>query len=434
MKRLLKKIILPVFLFSLIFSFTCSSNDGNQQEKDEIFLESTNPEENSVISVSTESITFNFNIGIYVADKNKITLNGISVQNTSAFGTTLTVKIASLQGGTEYTLVIDKGAIIDGSNNLNDKSFSLKFKTKDAPVLGGLVSQNGFLSVKGTSLVNQSGKEMILRGISFGWHNWWPRFYNENTVAWLKEDWKCNVVRAAIGVEPEGGYISNPTLALNCLYAVVDAAIKNDIYVIIDWHSHNILLDEAKAFFALVAEKYKSYPNIIYELFNEPENISWSSVKAYSEALIQTIRAIDPKNIILVGSPQWDQAVDKPAADPIKGYDNLMYSLHYYAATHGEWLRDRASKAIKDGLPLFVSECAGMEATGNGPINKSEWQKWVQWMSDNNISWAAWDIADKNESCSMIQNASSPVSGWKDSDLKEWGQIVRAELRSSFND
>jgi endoglucanase len=236
-------------------------------------------------------------------------------------------------------------------------------------------------------------------------------------------------VRAAIGVEPDGGYLLSPTTSLNCLYAVVDAAIKNDIYVIVDWHSHNILLEDAKGFFKTVAEKYKDKPNIIYELFNEPEQQTWTQVKAYSEEVIGTIRAIAPKNIILVGSPQWDQSVDKPAADPITKYDNLMYTLHFYAASHGQWLRDRATAAFNKGLPLFVSECAGMEASGNGAISKTEWQSWVQWMSDHNVSWAAWSVSDKDETCSMIKNASSPVSGWTDNDLKEWGQMVRTELR-----
>jgi len=302
-------------------------------------------------------------------------------------------------------------------------------KSENVLIHGGSVSQNGFLSVKGTSLVNQDGNEIVLRGVSFGWHNWWSRFYNENTVTWLKEDWKCDVVRAAIGVEPSGAYLYSPQLALKCLYAVVDAAIKNDMYVIIDWHSHNIRLNEAKAFFQLVAEKYKDYPNIIYEIFNEPEKNSWSEVKAYSEAVIETIRAIDKKNIILVGTPTWSQDVDVAANNPITGYDNLMYVLHFYAATHGQSYRDKANRALQKGLPIFVSECGGMEATGNGPINMQAWQTWLQWMNEHNVSWLAWSVADKDETCSMIKDTTSPVSEWTDSDLKEWGQIVREELR-----
>jgi endoglucanase len=293
----------------------------------------------------------------------------------------------------------------------------------------GAVSQHCFLSVKGTALVDQNGEEIMLRGVSFGWHNWWPRFYNANTVAWLNEDWKCNLVRAAIGVGPSGAYPDNKELALKCLYAVVDAAIEKDMYVIIDWHSHGILLEEAKIFFQLVAGKYKDYPNIIYEIFNEPVRDSWSVVKAYSEEVIKAIREIDGKNIILVGSPHWDQDIHIAADDPITGYDNLMYALHFYAATHKQFLRDRSDYALSKGLPLFVSECAGMEASGNGPIDKESWQEWLQWMNKNKISWVTWSLADKDETCSMVKDTSSPAYNWKEDDLKEWGKIVREELR-----
>jgi len=297
---------------------------------------------------------------------------------------------------------------------------------------GGSVSKNGFLTVKGTSLVNQHGKEIALRGVSFGWHNFWPRFYNDKTVTWLKEDWKCDIVRAAIGVELKDAYLDKPEQALNCLYAVVDAAIENDIYVIIDWHSHTLKLSEAKEFFRLVAEKYKNYPNIIYEIFNEPERQTWEEVKAYSEEVIKTIREIDKKNIILVGVPHWSQDVDVAANNPIIGYDNLMYSLHFYAATHGDFLRKKADYAMQKGLAIFVSECAGMEASGDGPINIQAWQTWIKWMNENKLSWIVWSISDKKETSSMIKyDVSAPEYGWDDSHLDEWGQITRTELIKS---
>jgi len=290
------------------------------------------------------------------------------------------------------------------------------------------VSQHGQLSVKGTSLVDKEGKIITLRGVSFGWHNWWPRFYDKSTVAWLKSDWKSNLVRAAIGVEPEGAYLSNPDLALKCLDTVVDAAIEEGLYVIIDWHSHGIKTEEAKVFFTRAANKYKDYPNIIYEVFNEPVEDSWEDVKAYSEEIIKIIRAIDKNNVILVGTPHWDQDIHLAADNPITGYDNIMYTLHFYASTHKQHLRDRADYAINKGLPIFVSECAGMEASGDGPINQEEWNNWLKWMDSHNISWAAWSVADKNETCSMIKDSSSPVTEWKDEDLKEWGKIVKNTL------
>ena len=178
-----------------------------------------------------------------------------------------------------------------------------------------------------------------------------------------------------------------------------------------------------------MATRYKGVPNVIYEIFNEPVEDSWEAVKAYSEEVIKAIRTVEPDAVILVGCPHWDQDIHLAADDPIKGQKNLMYTLHFYAATHGQWLRDRADYALGKGLPLFVSECAGMEASGDGPINPEEWGRWVDWMDQRAISWAAWSISDKDETCSMLLPKASSEGHWQEDDVKEWGHIVRAELK-----
>jgi endoglucanase len=294
------------------------------------------------------------------------------------------------------------------------------------------VKENGRLKVMGTSLVNEKGQPVVLRGMSFGWHNWWPRFYNAGVVSWLKKDWGCNVVRAAMGVEPENGYINKPAWSKGKIKEVIDAAIKEGMYVIVDWHCHNIRQEEAQQFFSEIAKEYGKQPNIIYEIFNEPERQSWADVKSYSMELIKTIRAIDPDNIILVGSPHWDQDVHLAADDPIKGYNNLMYTLHFYASTHKQQLRARGDYALKKGLPLFISESAGMEATGNGAINEAEWYEWITWAEKNKISWLTWSVSDKNETCSVLLPTASSDGNWHTKDLKQSG-IKARELIRKYN-
>jgi endoglucanase len=291
------------------------------------------------------------------------------------------------------------------------------------------VKIHGQLHVDKTQLKDAHGNDVVLRGMSFGWHNFWPRFYNEGAVKWLYKDWNATVVRAAMGVEPKNGYIDKPEESKARIEAVVDAAIKEGIYVIIDWHSHHIRLNEAKAFFKEMAEKYHQYPNIIYEIFNEPEYDSWADVKAYSTEVISTIRAIDKNNVILVGCPHWDQDINLPADDPVKGYSNLMYTLHYYAATHKQELRDKGDYALKKGLPIFISESAGMEASGDGKINKDEWQKWIDWSEKNKISWITWSVSDKDETCSVLKTGAASDGGWTTGDLKESGILIREYLR-----
>lgn len=292
------------------------------------------------------------------------------------------------------------------------------------------VRDHGQLSVKGTHIMDVHGNELMLQGVSYGWHNWWPRFYNEESVGWLAEDWKCMVVRAAMGVEPEKGYLHSPEWSREKIESVIRAAIENDIYVIIDWHSHSIQTDAAKGFFADMAEKYGDYPHIIYEIYNEPVEDTWEEVKSYSIEVIESIRAYDPDNIILVGSPHWDQDLHIVADDPINGYDNLMYTLHFYAAGHDKSLRDRADSALSKGVPIFVSESAGMNYDGDGPLDYEKWDQWINWMKKNRISWVTWSISDKNESCSMLKTTAGSTGNWKESDLKESGIKTRELLRS----
>jgi endoglucanase len=292
------------------------------------------------------------------------------------------------------------------------------------------VKDYGQLGVKGTQLVDKNGNHIMLRGMSFGWHNFWPRFYNKEAVMWLKKDWNVNIVRAAMGVDADKNcYIESPEYSKQKIKAVVDGAIAAGIYVIIDWHSHNIHLKEAKEFFNEMSAAYGKYPNVIYEVFNEPDDENWEEVKAYSEEVIKVIRKNDPDNIILVGCPHWDQDINLPAADPIKGYKNLMYTVHFYAATHKQELRDRTDAAIKKGLPVFISECAGMEATGDGPLDLAEWQKWIDWMEAKGLSWITWSIADKDETCSVLKKQAASTGGWQKEDLKESGIRTREYLR-----
>ena len=291
------------------------------------------------------------------------------------------------------------------------------------------VKQHGALQVKGVQLTNAKGKPVMLRGVSFGWHNFWPRFYNAGTVSWLAKDWNINVIRAAMGIEPKDGYLQKKDWSTEKVKAVVDAAIKEGIYVIIDWHSHGIQLEEAKSFFKEMATAYGKHPNVIYEIFNEPDEESWAEIKTYSEAIIKTIRAIDKDNIILVGTPKWDQEVHVAADDPIVGYSNLMYTLHFYAATHQQSLRDRGTYALSKGLPLFISESAGMLHTGDGPLNDLQWQAWIDWAEKNKVSWITWSVSDKAETCSMLLPTAASDGGWKDSDLKESGLKTRALLK-----
>jgi len=269
--------------------------------------------------------------------------------------------------------------------------------------------------------------------MSFGWHNLWPRFYNTGAVRELVREWGSTVIRASMGIELNNrGYLKDPENSEKLVRTVIDACIKEAVYVIVDWHDHNIHLPEARDFFDKLSKEYGQHPHLIYEIFNEPDHESWPEVKAYAEEIIKTIRVNDPDNLILVGSSHWDQDVHLAAADPIRGYDNLMYTMHFYAGTHKKWLRDRTDAAMEKGLPVFVSECAAMEATGDGPIDAAEWKSFVDWMDGRKLSWVIWSVSDKNETCSVLRPSAAPDGNWTEEDIKESGKLARFFLKTRY--
>ena len=295
------------------------------------------------------------------------------------------------------------------------------------------VEKHGFLRVEGNKIVNQHGEPVQLRGMSFFWSQWMGQFYNKRTVDWLVDDWKVTVVRAAMGVkhhETKSGYIFDAA-EKHKVKTVVDAAIKRGIYVVIDWHDHHAYdnASEAQRFFEEMARTYGKHPNIIYEIFNEPERVSWSEVvKPYSERIVNAIRVIDSTNIIILGTPFWCQHVDEAVKDPVDG-NNLVYSLHFYAASHKGDIRDRAQYALDKGYALFVSEFGTTLASGDGFLDSLETEKWFEFMDEHKLSWCNWSIADKAEASAALLPGARYFGGWREEDLTRSGRFIRNKLR-----
>ena len=291
------------------------------------------------------------------------------------------------------------------------------------------VKKYGQLQVNGAQLCDQQGRPVILRGVSLGWHNLWPRFYNKKVVQTLHNDWHASVVRAAMGILIEDNYLENPKFAMQCITPVIESAIKNNVYVIIDWHSHHLQTKEAKQFFGQMAKKYGKYPHVIYEIYNEPVEDTWADLKKYATEVIGEIRKYDADNIVLVGCPHWDQDIHLVAESPLEGFSNIMYTVHFYAATHGEYLRERTEAAVKKGIPVFISESGATEASGDGKIDPESEEQWIQMCERLGISWVCWSISDKNESCSMLLPRATATGPWSEDVIKEYGKLVKGLLK-----
>ncbi len=298
-------------------------------------------------------------------------------------------------------------------------------------------SVNGALRVDGTQLVDKNGHPVQLRGISTHGLAWFPDYVNEDCFRQLHEDWNANVIRLAMYTAEYGGYCTggDREALKKLIYDGVSFAERQDMYAVIDWHvlsdaNPNTYLEDAKAFFGEMAEKYAESDHVLYEICNEPNgSTSWGEIKAYAEQVIPVIRSHDEDAVILVGTPNWSQYVDQAAADPIASYDNIMYTLHFYAATHTDDLRGKLAGAVERGLPVFVSEYGICDASGSGAIDTVQADLWVDTLDKYGISYIAWNLSNKEESSAMLKSGCSKTSGFTQEDLSESGKWVSQMLR-----
>jgi hypothetical protein len=304
----------------------------------------------------------------------------------------------------------------------------------------GPVSEYGQLRVSGSHIVSTSNNNVQLKGFSSHGLQWFPYVTGGNgTIEHLVENFGIDVLRAAmyayewdLGRSQWAGYLGvHPNLYSDQVKPLIQDAINNEIYIIVDWHIHwnpsdpnnlhwtpDPYTNEAKAFFSMVAQEFGNYPNLIYEVINEPgHGIDWSQVKTHAYEVISAIRQHDPDNIILVPSPIWGQDPVTPSNDPLldivdadndgntsEKAPNVAYTIHFYAMSHN--FRYSADQAMANGIALFATEWGVSNYTGDGYIDISEGgpaDQWTDWMEANSISWTAWSFCNKGESSAILE-------------------------------
>jgi len=300
-----------------------------------------------------------------------------------------------------------------------------------------VVERYGQLKVIGTDICTEQGQPVQLRGMSSHGLQWYGKYANEDVLRWLRDDWNCQIWRAAMYLT-EGGYLNSKVIKFKVIDSV-EAAIDLGMYVIIDWHvlgSRSPLanVEQAKEFFDEMSKQYGSYPNVIYELCNEPngDEVTWKDdIKPFAEEVIKVIRANDPDNIIIVGTPKWSSQPQIAADDPLEG-DNIMYTIHFYAGSAGKESRQNVKYALQKGAPVFCTEWGTTKDSGDGGVFEESTMEWMKFFEENNISWTNWSVNNKGEDSGILKyNADRNGKGnWDpDKDLSKDGIFLRKILR-----
>lgn len=367
-------------------------------------------------------------------------------------------------GPGEHTISLairEKGTKIDKVLITDDHSLVPEGKGEPKPTLPGTVSYksgivglNGNLQLINNTICNEQGVPVQLRGISTHGFQWFP-IYKDHTIPNAVKFFNIDIIRIAMYVEDYkfinnemdfwNGYMADKDSTLKKKEDYIQDAIDAGVYVIIDWHIHNVpsnFTSDAIEFFSKMSKKYGGYPNVLFEICNEPEGgVSWSSIKSYAEQVIPVIRNNDPddhENIIIVGTPNWCQYVDEAANDPILNYDNLVYALHFYAASHKESYRQRALDALngtnnmgnnynRNKIPLIATEW-GTSDYSTTVTDFNEAQKWLDLLDSQNISWINWSLSNKDEASSILKPTSGLSGPWTYEDLTVSGAWIKEKL------
>ena len=296
--------------------------------------------------------------------------------------------------------------------------------------------QHGALHVENGKLTDENGNTVQLYGMSTHGIAWFPQYINYDSFRTLRDDWNTNCIRLAMYTAEYGGYCAggDKEQLKQLVRDGVSYATELGMYVIVDWHilsdcDPNQNKDEAIAFFREMAEAFADNDNVLYEICNEPNGgTSWDSIKSYAEEVIPVIRAQKPDAVILVGTPTWSQEIDKAAASPLDD-SNVMYTLHFYAGTHKDDLRNRLETCVQNNLPVFVSEFGMCDASGNGANDFVSTTKWLDLLNKYQISFCCWNLANKDESSSVFKASSTALSDWTDDDFNESGRWIRDYFR-----
>lgn len=297
------------------------------------------------------------------------------------------------------------------------------------------------LKISQGALVDDNDNPVRLQGISSHGLSWFPEYVNSDSVRFMHDKWGINVIRLAMYTAEWEGYCvstdENRQKLINKIDESVQYAVANHMYVIIDWHilsdsSPMIYKDQSVDFFEEVSARYSGLSNVIYEICNEPNSgTDWNTIKNYANEVIPVIRANSPDAVILVGTPNWCKDIEVAADDPLD-FDNVMYTVHFYAASDKDELREKVKNVVVAKLPVFISEFGITDSSGGSVINEDEANIWRDMMEAYNISGCIWALGNKEEGCSIVKSDVSNLSNWDYSELKTQGQwFLREYLKKT---
>ncbi len=318
------------------------------------------------------------------------------------------------------------------------------------------------LKVEGTRVVNSRGERVRLRGVNAASLEWTSDGEGHilDTVKTAIEDWHVNHVRLPLaqdrwfGKAPEQKDDGKAYRAL--VGQVVDLCAGRGCYVILDLHwsdagewgkgiGQHVMPDlNSEAFWKEVAGVYKNHPAVIFDLYNEPHDVSWdvwlkggkvtekdkrtgkeTSFEAVGmQRLLDVVRATGARNVVIAGGLNWSYDLagildGRQLSDP--DGNGVIYANHAYpfkGDTVEKWVAKMEAATAK--LPVIVSEF-GSDPRGGAGLSGEQWVRRVlDVLESHEWNWTAWDL----------HPAAGPrlISDWKYTPTPHFGAWVKLAL------
>ncbi len=316
------------------------------------------------------------------------------------------------------------------------------------------------LRVQGNRLVTPQGAVVRLEGVNVASLEWTSRGENVlRSVAVAIDDWGSNVIRLPLAQDrwfgrakeqSDGGHAYRQVVA-----QVVQAVAARRCYVLLDLHwsdagawgrnigQHNMPDDNSTAFWQAVAAAYANQPAVLFDLYNEPHDVSWpvwrnggtvverggrgpgGKLEYHTpgmQKLLDVCRRQGARNVAVAGGLDW--AYDLTGlgqgyalSDP--GGSGVVYATHIYP-----WKKDweRHVSVVLDKYPVLVGE-VGCEPRGKDEDAKTWATKVLAYIEKHQLNWTAWDLHPAASPC-LIRD-------WNYTPTPHWGQPVRKALRAA---
>ena len=376
------------------------------------------------------------------------TVGGLIVYYTGEIGAGATVTIGGKVGfkpssvtlGTPYVRAVNCNPPKGEGTSGGELKYTLTGQLKDTPYAETPVGKHGRLHLAKVDgygnapvIVDQYGKPFQMRGASTHGVQWFPEYINKGAMQTLRDEWGVNLFRMACYVTQYNGYTSGgQSLIDSKIVEGVQAAKELGMYVIVDWHIHeenpHTTKSVAEQFFKKYATMYKDYDNVIFEICNEPTNVQWytggNDLYSYCKDIAGIIRDCGSKALIVCGTNNWSQDVEDVAKKPLKddGFEDIMYTFHFYSGTHYDDKRQKVRTAVAAGTPIFVTEFGICDASGNGGYDTANADEWIEFLDSMNISYACWSFCNKGESASYLKTSCNKTTGgFEESNLTTTG-------------